>query len=85
MSAHLLDALFGIALGLVLLFGASPLRRKLELERSARLAELEAGAGEAFFEEKSELEAYPPLAVTAFRLLGGALVLLSLAGLLRFA
>lgn len=86
MSAHLLDAFFGIALGLVLLFGAGPLSETLERERSARLAELEAGAGEVFFEEKRALESYPLRPVRAFRLLGAALVIMSLAfALPRFA
>ena len=79
MSPAPLDGLPGIALGLALLFRAGPLRRSHEQERAARLTELEAGADEAFFEERRSLEAYPAPGVAALRWLGGALVLLSLA------
>ena len=79
MSADLFDALLGILMGLVLLFWAGPLRGSLEQERESRLTELDAGAGEAFFEERREIEAYPLLGVAALRWLGGALVVLSLA------
>ena len=73
-----------LALGLALLirpqwFAGIPVSR-----RQRRLAALEAGAAEAFFEEKRALETYPARrsGLGLWRLLGGLMVLTILALLL---
>jgi len=61
-----LDGLL-LFLGIVLTVGSlgailrpDHLVKESRLNRDARLRELDAGAPEAFFEERRELEAYPP-------------------------
>lgn len=49
----------GNVAGLMLVAVPGRLRRRIEEERMARLAELEAGAEESCFEEKRSLQAYP--------------------------
>ncbi|AOL23061.1 hypothetical protein Ga0102493_112042 [Erythrobacter litoralis] len=52
--------------------------------RDARLRELDAGAPEAFFEERRELEAYPPrfdLSHRTLRILGAAGLALGIAAM----
>ncbi|MFY7744766.1 MAG: hypothetical protein ACOVQY_05045 [Erythrobacter sp.] len=62
------------ASGLVAIIRPASLVRESRRNWEARLRELDAGAPEAFFEERRELEAYPPRfdpGPTALRWLGG--------------
>ena len=70
--------LLGTVLGLGMLLWPPPRRKVIEEKRAKRLAELDAGAAEAFFEERRELEAYGPASAGPFRLLGAVVLLLSL-------
>ena len=72
-----------IGSGLVMVAGAALVwfprryRKRAERERAARLAELDAGADEAFFEERRSLVAYPPpRSDWTWRLLGTVVFLL---------
>jgi hypothetical protein len=52
-------------------------RRTAQRAHAARLAELDAGAGERFFEERRSLETYrPPKHDTTWKLLGAVVFLL---------
>lgn len=80
----MITQIFLLGAGLVLLIRPDWLAGISEGRRRRRLAALNAGATEAFFEEKRALEAYPArrssLGLT--RLLGGVIVLTMLALLL---
>jgi hypothetical protein len=67
--------LIGGALGLLMILWPPPKWPEEEAQRQARLAELEGGAEEHFFEERRQLQAYGPNSAGPFRL-GGALLLL---------
>jgi hypothetical protein len=67
--------------GAVAIIRPASLVRESRRNWEARLRELDAGAPEAFFEERRELEAYPPrfdLGPTALRWLGGVGLVLGL-------
>jgi hypothetical protein len=67
--------------GLVAIIRPQAMVRDSRRNWEARLRELDAGAPEAFFEERRELEAYPPRfdpSPTALRWLGGAGLVLGL-------
>ncbi len=75
----MLEAITGAVVGAALLLYPSKLGRQMINRRSQRIAEIEAGAPEAYFEELRELKAYPPVSGTAaLRLLGAGLVTVSL-------
>lgn len=68
-----------IVLGAILLWFPRRIRREVQDRHAARLAQLEAGAEEAYFEERRELEAYKPFRkdrswqlLGVFFVLGGA-------------
>lgn len=69
--------LAGIVLCLVLTFWPPPKRAQEERHRQARLAELEAGGEERFFEERRALHTYGPSSAGPFRYSGLLLRLLS--------
>jgi hypothetical protein len=69
------------ASGLVAIIRPQSLVRDSRRNWQARLRELDAGAPEAYFEERRELEAYPPrfdLSHRTLRLLGGVGLILGL-------
>jgi hypothetical protein len=78
-SSDLYQPLASIVLGLSLIFWPPPKRRENEEQRTARLAELAAGAPERFFEERRQLEAYGPRSGGPFRLLGVLLLIIGVA------
>jgi hypothetical protein len=55
------------------------MQRGKEEKRRARLAEIERGASEQYFEERRQLEAYGPKSAGPFQLLGALLLLIGLA------
>ena len=71
-----LEAVVAIVAGALAIAVPDRLRGPVEEERSARLAELELGAAESWFEEKRSLRAYPSPALELIRAAG--LVALSL-------
>ena len=68
----------GSALALLLILWPPPKRGVEEARRQARLAELDGGADETFFEERRALETYGPNSAGPYRLWGVILLLLSL-------
>ena len=78
-SSDLYQALTSIVVGLGLIFWPPPKQRDKEEQRRARLAELESGAPERYFEERRQLASYGPKTAGPFRLFGGLLLLLGLA------
>ena len=63
-----------LALGLAMLARGDLFARRAARRHDERLAELEAGGQERFFEERRSLEAYPPFAKSrTWRMLGGLL------------
>ena len=70
--------LVGGMVALVLILWSPPRRGAEEGRRRARLAELDNGACEAYFEERRALETYGPDSAGPFRLWGVLLLLLSL-------
>jgi hypothetical protein len=74
--------LIGSILGLLLILWPPPKREMEEGRRRARLAELDNGATEAFFEERRALETYGPNSAGPFRFWGVLILLLSLSLLL---
>ena len=78
-SSDQYQALGSIVLGLGLIFWPPPKQRDKEEQRRARLAELEGGALERYFEERRQLETYGPKSVGPFRLLGVLLLLIGAA------
>jgi hypothetical protein len=70
-------SLIGGALGLLMILWPPPKQREEEAQRQARLAELENGGEERFFEERRQLEAYGPNSAGPFRFWGALLLLLS--------
>jgi hypothetical protein len=83
LSSDQYQALGSIALGLGLIFWPPPKRREKDEQRQGRIAELENGAPERYFEERRQLEAYGPKSAGPFRLLG--VLMLLLGGALFFA
>ena len=75
------EALGSIGLGLAAIFWPLPKRGGRERHRQARVAELDSGAEERFFEERRQLESYGPKSAGPFRLLDVLIVLLGIAGL----
>jgi hypothetical protein len=75
---HQYPMLVGIAAGLLMIFWPPPKWPAKEKLRRARIAELEAGANEAYFEERRALEAYGPRSGGPFRFWGFLLLALSL-------
>jgi uncharacterized membrane protein len=77
-AVDLIQPLLAMAAGVALMWFPGRWGRAIERRHAARLAELEAGAEEAFFEERRALEAYrPPKSDMApWRLLGALLFLL---------
>ena len=63
-------AVTGLVLGLFLIFWPPPKQRLEEEARLRRLAQLDAGAPERFFEERRELETYGPNSAGPYRLWG---------------
>ena len=78
-KGNLLELLPVLATGLALLLWPRRLRSKAAEQRARRMAELDSGSEEAFFEERRTLEAYPPLGAGGWRILGALLVLLAMA------
>ena len=76
---NLLPLLPGLVLGLALLLWPRRLQSKAAQHRARRMAELDSGSEETFFEERRTLEAYRPLSAGGWRILGALLFLLSLA------
>ncbi len=70
--------LTGTIVALLLIFWPPPSQAGHEARRKARLAELDAGAEEAYFEERRALETYGPSSGGPFRIWGILLLLLSL-------
>jgi hypothetical protein len=70
--------LIGSVLALLLILWPPPTQANEESERQARLAALESGAEEAFFEERRSLETYGPESAGPYRFWGVLLLLLSL-------
>lgn len=64
------EALGSIVLGLLAIFWPLPKQAGQERQREKRLAELNGGADESFFEERRQLENYGPKSGGPFRLLG---------------
>jgi hypothetical protein len=76
----MLEAITGAVVGAALLLYPSKLGRQMTDRHAQRIAEIEAGAPEAHFEELRELKAYPPISgPAALRGLGAGLLTLSLA------
>lgn len=72
----------GAVIGAALLLFPAKLVVRMTDRHSARVAEIEAGAPEAYFEELRELKAYPPpKKPMTLRVLGGVLLVVS-AGLI---
>ena len=71
-------ALAGSALGLLIILWPPPKRFKEEAWRQERLAELESGDEERYFEETRELKAYGPESAGPHRLLGAIVLIMSL-------
>lgn len=69
--------LVGSLMGLLLILWPPPKREEEEAQRQKRLAELDSGAEERFFEERRQLQAYGPNGAGPFRLWGVLLLLLS--------
>lgn len=74
--------LAGLIVGLLLIFWPPPKQPVGKEARRRRLAQLDAGAPERFFEERRELETYGPGSAGPYRLWGVWLVSLSVALLL---
>ena len=67
-----------LAAGAALMWFPRKHRRNAERKHAARLAELDAGAEERFFEERRSLEAYRPAkSDTTWKLLGAIVFLLA--------
>ena len=79
--AEFWQPLVGVALGLSMIVWPPPRRKGVEEKRLKRLAQLDAGADEAFLEERRELETYGPSSSGPFRLLGAIVLLLSIAAI----
>jgi hypothetical protein len=79
LSTDQYQALGSILLGLAVIIWAPRMQRGKEKQRRARLAEIERGASEQYFEERRQLEAYRPKSAGPFRLLGALLLLIGLA------
>lgn len=79
LSTDQFQALGSILLGLAVIIGAPRMQRGKEEKRRARLAEIERGASEQYFEERRQLEAYGPKSAGPFQLLGALLLLIGLA------
>jgi hypothetical protein len=74
--ADLLQVGLLVAAGAALAVLPGRYRRKSQRIHADRLAELDAGADESFFEERRSLEAYPPMRHDrTWRLLGAVLLL----------
>lgn len=70
----------GAVIGTALLLCPAKLNNRMNDRHPQRIAEIEAGAPEAYFEELRELRAYPhPSSPTIVRVLGAGLLALSLA------
>ena len=73
-------ALLAVLAGLALVIHPSPVREVTQAankRRAQRIAELEAGAPETYFEELRDLKGYPgPTNIRTWRLLGAGLLLL---------
>ena len=72
----------GLLIGLLLILWPPPKQAAEEELGQSRLAELQNGAHERYFEERRELEAYGPKSGGPFRLLGFFILVLSIAPLL---
>ena len=81
LSTDQYQALGSVGLGLAVIIWAPRMQRGKEEQRQARLAEIEGGASEQYFEERRQLEGYGPKSAGPLRLLG---VLLLLIGVARF-
>lgn len=84
MSSRVLQALYeqypaliGGIVALMLILWPPPKRAEEESRRQARLAELQEGAEELYFEERRSLQTYGRDSAGPFRLLGVLLLLLS--------
>jgi hypothetical protein len=76
----MLEAIIGAVVGAALLLYPSNVGRHMTDRHSQRIAEIDAGAPEAHFEELGELKAYPPVSgPAALRGVGAGLLILSLA------
>ncbi len=76
----MLEAITGAVIGAALLLYPTKVGRQMTDRHSQRIAEIEAGAPEAYFEALRELKAYPPISEpAALRILGAGLLTLSLA------
>lgn len=75
---HQYPILVVIAAGLLMIFWPPPKWPAMEELRRARIAELEAGSDEAYFEERRALETYGPRSGGPFRFWGFLLLALSL-------
>jgi hypothetical protein len=77
LGADLIPPALTMAAGAALLFFPRRYRQQAQRRHAGRLAELDAGAGERFFEERRSLEAYRPRSSDrAWQCLGGLLFLL---------
>ncbi len=77
LAVDLIQPGLAIAVGAALMWFPRNHRRAAERRHAARLAELDAGAEERFFEERRSLEAYRPAkSDTTWKLLGAVLFLL---------
>jgi hypothetical protein len=87
MQAWLLaDAWLAILAGLGLLWWPQRHMQAAEARRSARIAELDAGSPERFFEERRSLEAYPmPRRLWLWRFVGLSTMLAGVLDLARSA
>lgn len=60
LALQLIEPGLAVAAGAALLWFPRRFRRLAQRRHAARLAELEAGGKETYFEERRELQAYPP-------------------------
>ena len=77
-SLFLAYPVLGLLLGLVVFLLPSWFERGPKERRAQRLAELDAGDEERFFEERRSLKAYKPLTAYGLRILGAALAIASI-------
>lgn len=76
-AIDLIEPGLAVALGAAVLWFPSRYRRAAQQRHAARLAEIEAGAEETYFEEKRALESYRPARRDrTWQLLGAGMVLL---------
>jgi hypothetical protein len=76
-AADLIEPGLAMAAGAALIWVPAKYRQQAQSRHAARMAELDAGAEERFFEERRSLEAYRPAkSDRTWKLMGAALFLL---------